>query len=57
MNLSNKKCVACEGGVSPLTAAEAHGLLQHLQGWDDPATSPDRLKQSLQRALALGAKS
>jgi 4a-hydroxytetrahydrobiopterin dehydratase len=33
MNLSNKKCVACEGDVSPLTAAEAHGLLQHLKGW------------------------
>ncbi len=31
--LSQKKCKPCEGGVSPLTAAEADSLLKGLKGW------------------------
>lgn len=31
--LAQKKCVPCEGGVSPLTAAEAASLLKGLKGW------------------------
>ena len=39
MNLSEKHCKACEGGVAPLTADEAQQLKQKLaQSW---ALSPD----------------
>lgn len=31
--LAQKKCKPCEGGVSPLTAAEAASLLKGLKGW------------------------
>lgn len=32
--LADKKCLACEGGVPPLTAAKAKALLAKLQkGW------------------------
>lgn len=31
--LTQKKCKPCEGGVPPLTAAEAERLLKHLPGW------------------------
>jgi 4a-hydroxytetrahydrobiopterin dehydratase len=29
--LTSKKCVPCEGGVQPLTRAQAQGLMQQLQ--------------------------
>jgi 4a-hydroxytetrahydrobiopterin dehydratase len=32
-DLAQKKCKPCEGGVSPLTRAEADSLLTHLSGW------------------------
>lgn len=32
-DLAQKKCVPCEGGVSPLTADEAAILLRRLKGW------------------------
>jgi 4a-hydroxytetrahydrobiopterin dehydratase len=31
--LAQKKCKPCEGGVSPLTAAEITSLMKRLQGW------------------------
>lgn len=33
MNLTAKHCVPCEGGVPPLTRAEAEDLLAHVPGW------------------------
>jgi len=32
--LARKKCVPCEGGVAPLTAAQVAPLLKGLDGWD-----------------------
>ena len=32
-DLAHKSCKPCEGGVSPLTAAEVSSLLTHLKGW------------------------
>ena len=32
-DLTSRKCKPCEGGVSPLTAAEAGNLLKDLRGW------------------------
>ncbi len=31
--LADKKCVPCEGGVPPVTPAEAERLLKSLPGW------------------------
>jgi 4a-hydroxytetrahydrobiopterin dehydratase len=31
--LARKKCVPCEGGVAPLTAAQVAPLLKGLPGW------------------------
>lgn len=33
MNLADKECVPCEGDVSPLSRAEAEGLLHEVTGW------------------------
>jgi 4a-hydroxytetrahydrobiopterin dehydratase len=33
MDLSDRTCVACEGGVPPLTEAEYAPLLAQLPGW------------------------
>jgi len=33
LHLSQEKCVACEGGVAPLTRDEATVLLRHLSDW------------------------
>jgi 4a-hydroxytetrahydrobiopterin dehydratase len=32
-DLAIRKCKPCEGGVSPLTAAEVETLLKQLDGW------------------------
>ncbi|MEX1026594.1 MAG: 4a-hydroxytetrahydrobiopterin dehydratase [Candidatus Paceibacterota bacterium] len=32
-NVTNKHCVPCEGGVAPLTRAEAEAYLANLSGW------------------------
>ncbi len=32
-DLTGRKCKPCEGGVGPLTAAEAGNLLKLLKGW------------------------
>ncbi len=34
MNLAQKTCVACHGGVPPLPAEEAVSLLGQLDGWE-----------------------
>lgn len=31
--MAKKKCVPCEGGVSPLTAQEAQNYLRNVNGW------------------------
>jgi len=33
MDLTQKKCVACEGGAQPLSPMEATALLGHIKGW------------------------
>jgi len=33
MGLSEKTCVPCRGGISPLTEEEAHGYLAETPGW------------------------
>ncbi len=33
MDLTQKKCVACEGGTAPLNKAEAQALLKQVSGW------------------------
>lgn len=33
MELAQKKCVACEGAVQPLTRDEAEILMKQLKGW------------------------
>lgn len=33
MNLAAKKCVACEGGVPPLTGAALEPYLKEVKGW------------------------
>lgn len=33
MDLTQKKCVACEGNVPPLNTVEAEVLLKQLPGW------------------------
>lgn len=32
-DLVRKKCAPCEGGIAPLTAAEADALLKSVEGW------------------------
>jgi len=32
-DLTNKRCKPCEGGVSPLSPADADALLAQLNGW------------------------
>ena len=34
ITLSEKRCVACEGGVPPLTREAAEGLLAQVPGWN-----------------------
>ncbi len=33
MDLSQKRCVACEGDAKPLTEMEARAMLGHVHGW------------------------
>jgi len=33
MELSNKKCIPCDGGVIPLTKSEAEEFLAQIQDW------------------------
>ena len=32
-DLTKQRCKPCEGGVAPLTSAQAQGLLKSLKGW------------------------
>lgn len=34
MNLSEQKCVACEGGVVPFDKQESETLLKQIPGWE-----------------------
>ncbi len=44
LHLSQEKCVACEGGVPPLTRSEAEALLTEVPSWtlNDSATEISR---------------
>ncbi len=44
MDLTQKVCVACEGGVPPLNSVEADVLLKQIPGWkrNDEATKLTR---------------
>ncbi len=33
-DLSEKKCVACEGGIPPFDISEIHKYLKKVDGWD-----------------------
>ncbi len=45
MELKEKKCLPCEGGVPTLTADEATRLLQQLSGWRIDTESPELRKR------------
>lgn len=32
-SLSEKRCIPCEGGVDPLTRAQAEDMIPHVPGW------------------------
>lgn len=32
-NLQNQHCVPCEGGIAPLTKADAEETMKHVPGW------------------------
>ena len=34
MDLTQKKCIPCEGGMPPLNEGEIEKLLKHVNGWD-----------------------
>lgn len=33
MDLTQKKCVACEGDAVPMNRADATAMMKHIQGW------------------------
>ncbi len=33
MDLTQKRCVACEGGAQPMTPMEAGAMSKHINGW------------------------
>ena len=33
VDLTQKKCVACEGGVKPMDKMETTAMLKHVKGW------------------------
>jgi len=39
MNLTEQKCVACEGGVTPFDKEEAEILLRQVPGWEISANA------------------
>lgn len=41
-DLTNKNCKPCEGGVPPLTRAQATDLMKQLQGWALHETTIDK---------------
>ena len=45
MSLTDKHCTPCQGGIDPLTRAEAEGYLADLPGWrlSDDASRISRL--------------
>jgi 4a-hydroxytetrahydrobiopterin dehydratase len=55
-DLAQRKCVACEGGVPPLTRDEAQMLMKQLQGWtlsgDDRWISKEFKFKDFKEALA-----
>jgi 4a-hydroxytetrahydrobiopterin dehydratase len=44
MELTQKACVPCQGGVPPLTPAEAKGYLEQVPGWQLSETG-DRIRR------------
>ena len=44
MELTQKACVPCQGGVPPLTSAEAQGYLDQVPGWQLSETE-DRIRR------------
>ena len=60
MDLSQKKCVACEGGTAPLNRAEAQTLIKQLNGWtlsgDSQWISKDFTFKNFAEAMAFADK-
>ena len=44
-DLTDKKCVPCEGGVPPLEAAEVERLLTEVNNWEFVDKEPPRIKK------------
>jgi 4a-hydroxytetrahydrobiopterin dehydratase len=45
LHLTTEKCVACEGGVPPLSRAEAEVLLAEVSGWELNADATEISRQ------------
>ena len=45
MDLENKKCIPCEGGVSALTASEVERMLSELKDWRVESSSNELRKR------------
>lgn len=60
VDLSQKKCVACEGGTAPLNRAEAETLVKQLQEWtlsgDRQWISKEFTFKDFAEAMAFGNK-
>lgn len=49
MQLTQQKCVACEGGMPPLTHAEAEILMSQIPGWELSADA-QKISRTYERA-------
>lgn len=60
MELTEQKCVACEGGVIPLVRAESEILLKQIPGWelseDDKTISRNYTFKDFKEALSFVQK-
>lgn len=44
-DLVSKKCVACEGGVAPMTKEESHQYMSQVLGWELSAENTTLIKE------------
>ena len=49
MELKEKRCVPCEGGVPPLSASETEKLLGEVTGWAAKVAAPDQPRKLTKR--------
>jgi len=54
-DLASKKCVPCEGGVSPLDDSGINEMLQRVTGWNVETTTKDnKSSRSLTKSFRFG---